>query len=579
MSDEHYNSFDDEQASPEDGAVYPLYDDPRQQEAFFEKTEVSWTNADHARLLSIDELHTRLLEYHNNVHARTIYGVDGFSIATQSKMDFVTSAGEGLTSPTRASASQAGSAADANSGLGRGAANIFGSDVVVQLKHFSADTKKEAPAFLNFKAMNTWLDKHGSQGPNAGQDKPGDLVWIHVKDPAVLSYLVDRYDIHDLCVSGFSDLRAFSSFIPVPGALFVSFCTFSLGIRKANMYKVFVYVTKGVVVTFEREVMPDLLEVDAPVQDNVCSSIMAGYEKINRNCCKLGGLYLMYSLALQSLSMQDSIIDFFSRALYYFKQKVSTRQYHKEKLKIARQMHAVSVSVTMIKNSIIHAEETFVRLLSGAMTGTFNVDPEVKADGVVEAEAEGAGTEQADVGAEKGVQVTQLNGVKGKLSTTPRVPLLAPLGLVSPDHTPYLLDIVDSYKFANHILMTELEEVQALTVAMDALTTLRSINTSTLLSFVATIFLPLNFVCGVFGTNFVDEHGLYFMKILNDPHGPMYFLIMSLASVLAIIIYFWYNGWIDLRFSWTAFFHRITCFVFVPQQQGREKATTALQRR
>jgi hypothetical protein len=324
--------------------------------------------------------------------------------------------------------------------------------------------------------------------------------------------------------------------------------------------------------------MPDLLEVDAPVQDKVCSSIMSGYEKINRNCCKLGGIYLMYSLALQSLSMQDSIIDFFSRALYYFKQKVSTRQYHKEKLKIARQMHAVSVSVTMIKNSIIHAEETFVRLLSGAMTGTFTVEPEETAEGE-DGSGDKGGKGGDDGERQKGIQVTQLNGVKGKLSMTPRVPLLTPLGLVSPDHTPYLLDIVDSYKFANHILMTELEEVQALTVAMDALTTLRSINTSTLLSFVATIFLPLNFVCGVFGTNFVNDEGLYYMKILNDPKGPTYFLIMSVASVMAIIVYFWYNGWIDLRFSWTTFFHRITCYVFTSKQQSRDKTATTMQGR
>jgi Mg2+ and Co2+ transporter CorA len=537
---DHYTSFveniEDAPLSPgkaDASADAELYD--TSQEQWFEKGEVSWTNADHARLLSIDELHTRLLEYHNNVHARTIYGVDGFNISSQSKTEFVTSTAvnNGTMSPTKSNSDQR--------------ARAFGTDVVVQVKHFSSNTKKDAPTYLHYKAMNPWLDKYSTTSENVVKN---ELTWIHIKDPAVLPSLGDRFNIHDLCLSGFSDLRAYSSYVPVPGAVFVSFCTFSLGMKKANMFKVFIYVTKNVVITFEREVMPDLLEVDGPVQDNVCSTVMSSFEKIQKNCCNLGGIYLMYSLALQSLSMQDSIIDFFSRALYYFKQKVSTRQYHKEKLKIARQMHCVSVSVTMIKNSIIHAEETFVRILSGAMTGTFTVDTPEHED--EEGEKEGS----------EGFQIVQLNGITGKVTTAPRVPLLAPLGLVTADHTPYLLDIVDSYKFANHILMTELEEVQALHLAMDALTTLRSINTSTLLSFVATIFLPLNFVCGVFGTNFVDDEGLYYMKILNDPQGPTYFLIMCVASVVLIFIYFWYNGWIDFRTSWGKLFHSLTCRIF-----------------
>ena len=85
-----------------------------------------------------------------------------------------------------------------------------------------------------------------------------------------------------------------------------------------------------------------------------------------------------------------------------------------------------------------------------------------------------------------------------------------------PDHTPYLLDLVDTYKFTNHLLLTEIEEVQALTGAMDQLTTLRSINTSTLLSFVATIFLPANFLTGVFGTNFqqTGKHSIPLLFLL-----------------------------------------------------------------
>ena len=42
--------------------------------------------------------------------------------------------------------------------------------------------------------------------------------------------------------------------------------------------------------------------------------------------------------------------------------KVSERQYHREKVSITRQMHIVGMSVIMIKKTVSHNEETFVRL-------------------------------------------------------------------------------------------------------------------------------------------------------------------------------------------------------------------------
>ena len=510
--------------------------------SFFGPGEViNWTSADLARLMSIDELHTRLLEYHNNVHARTIYGVDIFN-NEQGKYRWK--------DPKDKSTPPVPKTND--------------KDIVVLIKHFGAESSDFQPQWLHFDAMNVWLDK--KKLDKNQMDKHTPLTWIHVKDPAVIGALAMRFGMHELCVSAFSDLRAFSSFIPVHGAVFLSFCTFQLDRTKANMFKVFTYVSGNVVITFEREIMPDLLDADGPVQDNVCAELMARHEQLGKNCRKLGGVYLMYSLALQSLSLQDPIIDFFSRTLHYFKQKVTTRQFHKDKLMIARQMHAVAMAVTMVKNSIMHAEDTFVRLLSGAMTGTFTADdPDAEEQEKKEGEA---------VDKKAGVSVVQLSGVQGKVSVTPRLPLLTPNGLLIADHTPYLLDIVDSYKFMNHLLQTELEEVQALTSAMDALTTLRSINTSTLLSLVATIFMPLNFVCGIFGTNFVypasasAEAGDYYMTILNNPEGPKYFLIICVASVFVIFIYFWYNGWVDLRIRWSRLFHWLTCYAFAERKRA-----------
>lgn len=58
------------------------------------------------------------------------------------------------------------------------------------------------------------------------QQMAENLLWIHVKEPSLLHDLAKEVGMHELCMAGFLDIRAFSSFIPVPHALFVSFCSF-----------------------------------------------------------------------------------------------------------------------------------------------------------------------------------------------------------------------------------------------------------------------------------------------------------------------------------------------------------------
>ena len=501
---------------------------------------VVWTDEDRERLNNVDELHTRLLEYHNNVHARSTS--DG-SVSNQSKH------------------------ADSGSFGARQGLSLFDRDSAAAIINPVASSGTvPALTYVNFLSEGTTVppesvhmadyDKfQGTEMPQILKKMDMNdqgLLWIHVQEPTILKELAASLNMHELCAAGFSDLRAFSSFVPVNDGLFVSFCNFVLHGTKVNMYKVFVYVSEHVAVTFEREIMPDLLDIKKDTPECTVPQILRRYKNIGRNCAQMGGIYLISALALQSLASQDTLIDFFSRNMFFFRQKVRTRQYHKEKIKVSRHMHTIGVAVIMIKKMVSHNEETFVRLLSAAMSGVFLDVP---------------GTEMRDSSEAK--DGTYLGTAKRSLVVAPRIPLLAPLHLLMPEHTPYLLDLVDSYKFSSHLLGTEIEEVQALVGAMDALTTLRSINTSTLLSFVATIFLPLNFLTGVFGTNFVNtETGEYFITMLNDPKGPLYFVIMCVVSGITVVLYFMFNGWVDLRMDWRNLLSFVTCNLIKSGRSG-----------
>ena len=97
------------------------------------------------------------------------------------------------------------------------------------------------------------------------------------------------------------------------------------------------------------------------------------------------------------------------------------------------------------------------------------------------------------------------------------------------NHFLYVLDLLDSYNFKRNSLQKQHEEMKRVETELNATIALRTTNTNTMLSLIATTFLPLTFFAGVFGMNFTVDGG-YTIALLNSPDGPNVFIMLCLRK-------------------------------------------------
>jgi magnesium transporter len=67
------------------------------------------------------------------------------------------------------------------------------------------------------------------------------------------------------------------------------------------------------------------------------------------------------------------------------------------------------------------------------------------------------------------------------------------------------------------------------------------------LTIIATIFIPLGFVAGLYGMNFDPEVSPYNMPELHWRYGYLYALLVMAAMAFGMLAYFWAKGWIGGR--------------------------------
>ena len=64
------------------------------------------------------------------------------------------------------------------------------------------------------------------------------------------------------------------------------------------------------------------------------------------------------------------------------------------------------------------------------------------------------------------------------------------------------------------------------------------------LTIIATIFIPLGFIAGLYGMNFDTEVSPFNMPELDWRFGYPFALALMLAVALGMLAYFWRKGWI-----------------------------------
>jgi magnesium transporter len=102
------------------------------------------------------------------------------------------------------------------------------------------------------------------------------------------------------------------------------------------------------------------------------------------------------------------------------------------------------------------------------------------------------------------------------------------------DHTVQLIDLVETYRE----LASDLTDVYLSSVGN------RTNETMRVLTVIATIFIPLTFIAGVYGMNFNPSTSPWNMPELNWYWGYPFALALMIAVIVGQLVFFWRRGWL-----------------------------------
>ena len=454
-----------------------------------------WTVADHHRLYAIDRLHTRMMEYHNNIHKR---GRVHHALASS---------------------------------------NVQPNDVVAFMMTCSGSSSDKVYQEIDKISFPSIVKKVKSALKNKSPGVPLPPQWIHLMDLSALQTIGEELNLDPMCVDHFNDLRFHSMLMPLLGGCCASICYFQLDNCTLNVsvFKMYFYMTEGLIITFVAELAPDAdlatgdvhtmqnmlrPEVsageDVPVPlDAVFNAVVDRWESIADRVAINGPMQVFYELASETLIAQDTLLEFLSRSIFHFKKKTSFRLPYRRKLRLVKRLRVVITAINIMESCTTRAAAVVSELTKSVTDRSF----------------------------------THLLAPTPAHLDAPAVPVLSmdaliPHSILGVKQLPILCDLLNSYAFANSCLANENKEVHMVNTAIDSISQMRADHTALVLSLIATIFLPATFLTGVFGMNF-QENGGYTIEIVNDKYGPLMFYALCVVLAVSLCIYYISMGWIE----------------------------------
>lgn len=360
-----------------------------------------WTYCDQRRLNSIDSLVSRSLEYHNLNHSfRTI------DRRLEQRLGPV--------------------AADA-----------------LEFVYLGEDAPAGAPysCQVSISQMRTFLDGLGRYGRSRG------VCWLHVRDLRALGPLARHFKMDYICQAGFHDLRSHSNVHCTHDAMFMTLCTVAM-LEDFHFYKSYVYASKGVCITFERELLADLSSGKEPIGDLMWEGLSRRIVGLVRRCGQMGSMHFIYEMAKEMMDLSDGVLEFVSRATSYITVTMNKDVSFQQLLSIYRKIHILRSSLQVLDRQIAESHRFFAQMMD-----TWS-------------------------------------------STHQR----AIQSVLQPVNLPYLSDVTDSYRYRSETLKyMNSEQLSEILDTLTALRNIRTIKTNIDLTLIATVFLPLTFIASVFG--------------------------------------------------------------------------------
>eukprot|EP01038_Epipyxis_sp_PR26KG_P012554 gene12554-16836_t len=302
----------------------------------------TWTLSDQYRLLAIDRLRSRTLEYHNNVHERDSEDIKDM----RQSAEFDPIAGGSET-----------------------AARIF----------YCSKTKSQQPTFVSFlnldSAIHNYKSKVYSDIANINTSETSGLIWIHMMDLMVLPIIDEHFPLHMLVVTNFKDLRFHSSITHIPNGMMMSLCYYQMDHLHVDpqLFKLYCYIANGVIITYIAELMPEtdpeMIKITATDEQSfanqkVCLSVLEKWENLYLPCAEIGPVYILYELCIETISCQDPLLEFFSRSLFYFKKKTTLVLKHRQRVEFMQKMHIVKSVLNLLKSNADKTLKLLVKLVS-----------------------------------------------------------------------------------------------------------------------------------------------------------------------------------------------------------------------